>query len=460
MATTRYGLTNWLLPVLLAVALASCGSAGDDDATPPTSEAANGSVDESSEEAGADDLTEASDEAEGDEATGDSDAVDETENAPEPSPREPAVFDPDATRLTQEFEVLDEDTYLVDTLGTPLSVVVDRVLEVQPNSGGFFVLTRAGSAGPDDDDIVFMRLSGLSDPTVPNTEIDSIEGGWAADDFNGWVANLADGVTASEPEQTMLGGFAATRIELEVGDIDCALGPVACVAFGTDHLVHTKFLNPDAGYRIWVVDQGDQPPIAVVVGTTDPEGEWFDTADEVLTNVAFGEPAPGPLSVIAGESEASFLGGVRLETGQESIAGQGASNRGILFAPGAPADIEFISRPADLEGNAFDTADEFLDVLRNGGIEAEELAGAVVGGIDARVFAISGAGAFDPLLLLGVDEQRFWFAPPLAQMWLIEHPDRGLLVINAESYVDEDEVLDGIVAEAEQIVSTLQFVDS
>lgn len=76
---------------------------------------------------------------------------------------------------------------------------------LQPNADAFFVVTAPGSQGPDDRDIVFLRLTGMADPTQPNASLD-VQEGWPADDFGGWLDNISDDVLVSGRASTTLGG--------------------------------------------------------------------------------------------------------------------------------------------------------------------------------------------------------------------------------------------------------------
>ena len=44
-------------------------------------------------------------------------------------------------------------------------------------------------------------------------------------------------------------------------------------------------------------------------------------------------------------------------------------------------------------------------------------------------------------------------------MWLVEHPDRGLLMIIAEAFDDVDDVFPVILAQTEPIIESMEFID-
>lgn len=402
------------------------------------------------------------------EATPTAPPADETEpTAPEPveaeptteAEPEPASFVADARALTEQGSLVDEGTYRVDTIGTPFSFVADRPLFVQLNDGGFFVLTHPDSRGPDDRDIVMLRLSSLSDPAEPNQRFDDLEEHWPADDIVGWVDNLVDGVNASEPEETTLGGQPAMRIDVEIDEIPCAGGPLECVAFGHDHIVARKFLNRGASYRIWVVDQGDEAPIAVVVGNNDPDSDWFETADEVLSTFALDDPAPSPIfSPPAGPVDLAVLGGTTLELETEAVVFQPGSDYAVVYLEVAPAWTTLVSTPATVDGAAIESTDELIEALRGGGVEVTEIAPTMLGGIDSRVFDIRGV-SFD-VIRRGEEDERTFTSPPAGQLWVVEHPDRGLLMITAEAWSDDEAFVEASVARATALLSTVTFTES
>lgn len=59
------------------------------------------------------------------------------------------------------------------------------------------------------------------------------------------------------------------------------------------------FPFPDGGsnHRIWVVEQDDEAPLAVIASIMDEAHRgWIDVTDELLSTVEFGEIAPTPAS--------------------------------------------------------------------------------------------------------------------------------------------------------------------
>lgn len=202
-------------------------------------------------------------------------------------------FDASAPALTGEFEAVPSGPYLVETLGTPFSLTVGEDWFVQINSDAGAVLTDPASNGPGDRDVVFLRPTELSDPAAPSARVWQQEL-WPVDDLEGWLENVVDGVVVSEVRETSLGGAHALTFDLEIAeDFDC--GMAFCALFVDVGGRNGLTLFRDFDDRVWWLDQGQYEPIAVVVGADPSEAGFFDTAESLLSTVAFGPPAPHPM---------------------------------------------------------------------------------------------------------------------------------------------------------------------
>jgi hypothetical protein len=207
----------------------------------------------------------------------------------------PATLDPDATPLTTQFEPLENGVYRVDTLGTPFTFEASDSLFVLPNNATFFVVGDPDSQGPDDRDVVFLRVSDLSDPTQPASEPEDQQA-WPANDIDGWLDAVVDDVVISNRTETTVGERSAVQFDMQLSD-DAQCGENFCVGFFTNRRVHSKSLEPGAMYRIWWIDQGAESPIAISAGIrTDSQLGWFDTADSIVGSVAFGDTSPNPIA--------------------------------------------------------------------------------------------------------------------------------------------------------------------
>lgn len=384
------------------------------------------------------------------------------------APQGPATFVADATLYIDENSPIEEGTYRVDTLGTPFSVTVGEGLFVQPNRRGQFVLTHQSSQGPDDRDIVMLRLSSLSDPAQPDFGLDTyrmvwptdLGEGWPADDFSDWLDNLSDQIVVSNRQDTILGGLEATRVDLYLGETACSTTGSFCMLFGSNHQIDTKMLNLGSTYRIWVVDQDNQDPLAVIVGINrEADRDWFDTADAILSTLAFGEIAPNPMELMpAGQVELPFLGGIRTELAEQAVAFRNLDSHSTIRPAEWPADTDFLASPVGYGGNVLDTPDNVVTELEDSGLVVIEIESVVIDGIDARVFDIAGNSS-RPSLKRTTDDNTGWWAPARGRTWLIDHPDRGLLMITSEAFTDVDNVFPIILAQTESIIESLEFID-
>lgn len=204
----------------------------------------------------------------------------------------PPDFDAAAEGLIAEFEAVPAGSYLVETLGTPFSLTVDEDWFVQVNSEAGLVLTDPASSGPGDRDVVFMRPTDLSDPAAPSARVWQQEL-WPVDDLQGWLDRVAGGVLVGDVRERSLGGTQALAFDLELAeDVEC--GMAFCALFVDVDGRNGLPLFRDVEYRVWWLDQGPYAPIAVVVGASSSEAAFFDRAEELLTTVAFGPPAPHP----------------------------------------------------------------------------------------------------------------------------------------------------------------------
>ena len=383
------------------------------------------------------------------------------------APQEPATFVADATLLTDEYSPVADGTYRVDTLGAPFTLTIGPDLWVQPNSLGQFVLTHASSQGPDDRDIVIVRLSRLSDPAQPGFGIENLGSvwpedlgdGWPADDFAGWLDNLIEDVMISNRETTTLGGLAATRVDLELGETSCS-GRGPCMLFGSSHGWNARFLNPGSNYRIWVLEVDSEDPMAVIVGINrEADLDWFDTADTILSTLAFGDVGPNPIQkVTAGPIELPFLGGIRSELSDEALVFQRLETHGTIGLEAWWGDTDFLANPYDSDGNALETPDDLVSALEQSGTVVTEIESIVIDGLEARAFDIA-SSSNRPSLNRAADDERGWWTPARGRLWVIDHPERGLLMITSEAFASVDTIFPIILAHTESIIESLEFID-
>ena len=234
-------------------------------------------------------------------------ATDATELDTSATPSE-SDFAEDADLFTLEFAAVPPASYRVDSLGTPFSVAIEGDWWVQPNRPGWTVFSAPESQGPSDDDVVFLRPTLLSDPTDPGACCDGTNE-WPMDDIQGWLDNIVDGVVVSGPEDVEIGGLPAVTFEVEVTDSapcgpdyegEGVTGPPFCVGFivsnvGDDGNIDGYTFEPGFRERVLWVDQGDQPPVVIIVGTRIDDPSFDEQADALLATLAFGDTQPHPI---------------------------------------------------------------------------------------------------------------------------------------------------------------------
>lgn len=405
-------------------------------------------------------------------------------SAPEPaSLRDPAApisadtsYDPDAAPKLEWFAPFEPGTYRTGALGTPMSFTTTEGLNTQPNGDGVFVISDVTSRAPDDRELYFARVGAFSDPAAPNTSVE-IQTFWPNDDFLGWLDNVHDGVIATEPVETTVNGLAAIQVDLRISDdMECGFLPGACVGLIENNGHDIKALNKGASYRVWIIEQGDEDPLLMLSGIArDEDAPWFERARAVMETIAFGEIAPNPAQWLeSGTNQIDVLGGVEVNlpdnfaeitNGRPRVATRW-NGRGFAQIPvtDSPATVYFADRPHDLEGNPFSSADDVVAQLTAAGAELTELDTTTTDGVDTRVFDLTttDVGAimlrFSPLDTAAPN--LGWDAPAAGRIWLIEHPDRGLMMISAQAFENVDELLPKVNELGAAIVESLIFIDS
>ena len=443
----------------LAVLLGACSS-GEDGTTSDATETA-AEVEETTTTAPDTTTTETPDTAAADEV--------EAETPTEVASRVEflgAEFVTDGEPLIRQFSPVPVGDYWIPTLGTEISFSTSQDLFVQPNGIGFGVLTDINSAGPDDRDIVFIRVSAFSDPTQPNLPREEQEF-WPNDNIAGWLDNLDEGVVISDPVATSIGGLDATFFELELGEIECGYAPGTCVGFALNNGVNEKPLTPGSQYRIWVVDQQDEDPLAIIVGIQDPaDVAWFEQAEDALSTLAFGEVQAAPLYQTTTEpTEIPALGGIEVTFPDERTIGEGWAGRGYLVAVfnEFQSQIDIVDQPRRPDGEVIATADEVVSVLEESVLELTEVEPATVSGVDARVFDYTSADAQAVILTtseldvleLGVG----WQAGVAGRLWVIDHPERGPQFVSAKAFNAPEDTLPAAQTWIEELIASLTYVD-
>ena len=300
------------------------------------------------------------------------------------------------------------------------------------------------------------------------------QAGWPNDDFAGWLENLHEGVIATEPVETTVNGFAAIRVDLELDDdIECGWLPGLCVGLITNNGHEIRALNKGASYRVWVIEQGDEDPIAIVDGIARGEdAPWYGRSDAVMDTLAFGDIAPNPVqTLVPGLDQLTAFGCVEISvpdniaelTNGRSRLFHPWNGRGLAVIPitDEPGLIFFSDRPHDLNGDPLATADEVVDEFTEAGAELTELDATTIDGVNARIFDVTTSDVsaimlrFSPLDVK--DDFLGWDVPAAGRIWLIDHPDRGLMMLSTHAFENVDEMLPVVTELGEAIVGSLTF---
>ncbi len=457
---------RWVSVILgLAVFLAACGSsvedAGLDVVEDGDSEAVITATDESvdADQGSAD--TAIDGEADAEESGVDQEEAGAVLEVPRRDPSVPfgdgLEYDADATVFVVPAGPIEAGSYRTSALGTPISFTADEPLMVQVNYEGAFVVTDVSSRAPDDRDLEFLRLEGFSDPAAPNAPFGEQEL-WPADDFIGWLDNLNDFVVASEPVETTVNGMDAITVDLELAEgVECGFLPGKCVGFAVYDRFDARSLNVGAQSRVWIVEQGDEAPLLIVAGIARAEDvSWFARAESLLDTLAFGDVAPHPVRHIEPEgTEVVALGGIEVLPSPalqdfmdgpygvsvyDRFAGRGFSWSSLSNHPGV---VFFAEELYDLEGARVTAADEVVQILTEAGSEITELDPITIGGVPTRVFSQSSDNVWDiPFAYspLDIGEPKLgWDTPATSTIWLIDHPERGLMLMSAMVWEDDEE---------------------
>ena len=347
--------------------------------------------------------------------------------------------------LTAGNTFFDAGTFRIDTLGTEFTFSVDETRGLLLNENDIVLITHLTSRNADDRTISLRRTTMLPDPTAPTGDFDRSTA-WPATDLAGWLERLTTEVTASAPASTTLGGRAADFVELE---FPCNGG--VCAANLPVDTPELPMFTPGSHYRLWVVDQGQEDPIVVVVAIDDEdEREWFDEADDILATLAFGEIAPNPVRrVAAGALELDVFAGISLEPPDEVVVVEPFEGFARIFPPGVGVrdqqlpglgwrgDVEFLTRPLDTSGVEVTTIERLVTLLEDEAAAVTELDPVDIGGVEARTFDVDSGGIPNVVLKVRADDlvrsEFGWESPRIGSLWAIEHPDRGLLLVSAEN---------------------------
>jgi len=381
----------------------------------------------------------------------------------------PAVFEADAPEFSDSFSPIEVGPHRVTKLGTQFSFTLDEPWFVNPTDPGFFVLSDPTGTGPGDRDIIFVRATGLADPDAPNANRED-QAGWPLDDIDGWLDNLADGITITNRQTVNLGDRTAVRFDLRVED-DFECGTVFCMGFVANSTIAGItggiVFDPGVDFRIHWIDEGESP-IVIAAGAGRVGKPFFERSDAVLATLAFGDPQPHPIDpelslweqgvsadVPAGRAD-FFVAGLSFQLANERFVRQNDGYVGVLQR--TPSGILIFKSISDLEGSQLATSDAVVEaLLADSKAEATEVDVSVDSAYPIRSFAT----APETGTTFGLKwndkpgRENEWHTGPFTRLWIIDTPD-GVVVVSAESA--EESAFEGAVAEAQGIIATLQTI--
>ena len=220
--------------------------------------------------------------------------------------------------------------------------------------------------------------------------------------------------------------------------------------------------TPGSRYRLWVVDQGTEDPIVVIVAIDDAdETAWFDHADAILSSLEFESVEPNPVRrPPAGVVELDVFAGIRLELPEETVVVEPFDGFARLIPPNIGGDLEFFTRPLDTDGVEVTTTERLLQLLEDEALEVTEVDALTVGGVAVRAFDVA-SGPYPNVVLKArtadlVRTEFGWETPQAGYLWVIEHPDRGLLIVSAEALASPGAVVP-LRSWTDQLLRTVEF---
>ena len=364
-----------------------------------------------------------------------------------------------ATPLAVSNMYLDTGTYRVDTLGTAFTFDVDEIAGVRENENGVVSIADLTSGNADDDHtITFWRTPLLPDPASLTTAIDPTTG-WPATDVGGWLDALGEAVEKSDLVDTTLGGAEATSVEFEI-----LCRRTSCAADDLSANGSVPVFTPGSRYRMFVVDQGAEDPIVVIVAIDDADDSWPSKADALLSSLEFDTTEPNPVrSVDGGAVELDAFGGITVEVGAGAVVVEPYDGLARLVPVDLEGDVEFLTRPLDTEGAEVTSIARLLQLLDDEAVVLTDVAAPDIDGVEGRAFVVD-SGAF-PNVVLKLREadlvrgESGWESPRIGHLWVFEHPDRGLLIVSSEAFEGASAV-EPLRRWTEELLRSLEFRES
>ena len=367
--------------------------------------------------------------------------------------------------IVGDDQLISTGSYRSESTGVPFVFEVDREWTTFSVGPGHLVL-----ADPDvrDRGLSFIRPSELSSPSAPG-ESPEAQLGWPIDDIEGWLENVIDGVFIGDVESVELGGRPAIRFTAEVtNNAACGQFGEYCAAFVTNHF--SAGWTFELGFRstVYWVDMGaDLAPLAVLFGSRADDDNWQQIAEGLLGTLEFGEPGPHPVStdnvplweqgvnsaapVPAGLRWFPTFGGFSFVLDEDRDIRQAGNYFLVMGSGDSQGDVEIWRAQSGPGGNPIESTDDLVGVLELISDSVDEVGSSTHRLGEARQFDVRAAGnTFDPDLSVQSEPGELWFTPSAARLWVFE-TDRGVIVVSAESFL-QDFLLADMIELAERVI--------
>lgn len=334
--------------------------------------------------------------------------------------------------LTIETGFFGPGTFAIDTLGTEFSFEVNTISGTLRNSDGIVFINDVSSRAGNDRTVMLRRISGLPNPgslTAPPSSAPL----WQATDLELWIANLDRGILATEPEVATVGGFDATVFELS---IPCTID-TECDSASLPNDPNPPLFISGSRYLVWLVDQGEQDPLVITAAIpADTRSDWFPVARRIVDSIEIGTVAPNPVQELnAGPTTLAALGGLSLELDRSARINDVHPTLHRLIVDDLGL-VEFVGRPLDASGTEVQSTERLLELLEDEAVQITSIGTVDVDGFEAQLFGLEGGLAI-ALNTRSADLARTdagWVPPPSGHLWVIEHPERGLLLVASRPF--------------------------
>ncbi len=193
---------------------------------------------------------------------------------------------------------IEPGTIGISALGTPLTLTFDDQWQSPLNAPGHTIF---GDRGPDfTGEVAFLRPHLLTDPAQPGAAAEA-QTPWPLDDIEGWLDNLIDGIVTAGPERVQIGGRDAVYFEAEITDRGVCGDFGYCAGFLVNTIddqgnISGWAFQPGVHQQIWWIDQGDEPPLAIIVVTPSADRSFENQAATLLDTLVIGDPNPHPVA--------------------------------------------------------------------------------------------------------------------------------------------------------------------